>query len=314
MRPTRLRLGLRAAGFVLIAGFGAPVLAASEGEGPKPASPEPLVLQPAVQSGASMPESLVQWMRQGLAPAAQAAPAAVPPAASTAAPEVKPAPPPKRTAVKQQKPAPPRPAPPALPVVQAWKPQPVQGLNPDAVREKPEPPAALAAVPEPPPAPKTAPAPVAAADSAPAPKPAQKAAPAPPAGPSDVQQYCANIAPAAAEAEAVWQARKLLELDTRLKGRIAELEAKRAEYKDWLEKREAFLRKAEEGLVAIYSRMKPEAAALQLAAMEDGTAAAVLARLNSRAASAILNEMTPGRAARLTGHMAGSATRDGKKT
>jgi flagellar motility protein MotE (MotC chaperone) len=129
-----------------------------------------------------------------------------------------------------------------------------------------------------------------------------------------VQQYCTNIAPFAAEAEGAWQARKLLELDGQLKARIAELEAKRVEYKEWLEKREEFVKKAEEGLVAIYSRMRPDAAASQIAAMEDGTAAAVLARLNARTASAILNEMPTGRAARLTSHMAGATNRDGKKS
>ena len=146
-----------------------------------------------------------------------------------------------------------------------------------------------------------------------APAPAKAAVAAPP---SEAQQYCSSIAAAAIDAQAAWQATRLIELDQQLKQRVAELEAKRAEYKDWLAKREEALRKAEDGLVAIYSRMRPDAAALQLSAMEDGTAAAVLTKLNSRSASAILNEMEAGRAARLTGAMAGVVTtgRDGKKS
>ena len=57
----------------------------------------------------------------------------------------------------------------------------------------------------------------------------------------------------------------------------------------------------------IYARMRPDAAASQLAAMDEETAAAVLTKLNPRNASAILNEMPPARAARLTMTIAGAA-------
>jgi flagellar motility protein MotE (MotC chaperone) len=131
----------------------------------------------------------------------------------------------------------------------------------------------------------------------------------------DPQAYCTNIAPTAADARIAWQAKKLTELDTQIKQRIADLEAKRAEFQDWLARREEALKKAEDGVVAIYSKMRPDAAALQLAAMDDATAAAVLVKLNPRAASAILNEMSAERAARLTNAMSGPPTNaDGKKS
>jgi flagellar motility protein MotE (MotC chaperone) len=131
----------------------------------------------------------------------------------------------------------------------------------------------------------------------------------------DPQAYCTNIAATAADARIAWQAKRLTELDVQIKQRIADLEAKRAEFQDWLSRREEALKKAEDGVVAIYSKMRPDAAALQLAAMDDRTAAAVLVKLNPRAASAILNEMSAERAARLTNAMSGPpANPDGKKS
>ena len=84
-----------------------------------------------------------------------------------------------------------------------------------------------------------------------------------------------------------------------------EFEAKKAEYVAWLRKRDDAMRQAAESVVAIYARMRPDAAALQIAAMDDAMAAAILTKLPARAAGAILNEMEAGRAARLTRAMAG---------
>jgi flagellar motility protein MotE (MotC chaperone) len=132
---------------------------------------------------------------------------------------------------------------------------------------------------------------------------------------TDIQRFCSNNAATAGDARAAWQAAKLIELEEQIKQRIAELEAKRAEYQEWLKKREEATKKAEDGVVAIYSRMRPEAAAQQLSAMDDEMAANLLAKLPPRTASAILNEIEPGRAARLTNTMAGAAAaQDGKKS
>ncbi|TVR05887.1 MAG: hypothetical protein EA385_03045 [Salinarimonadaceae bacterium] len=124
---------------------------------------------------------------------------------------------------------------------------------------------------------------------------------------ADATRYCEAIRDPAREARVAWQAQSLLEIEARIDARIAELAALRTEYETWLARREEFLRKAEEGVIAIYSRMRPDAAAAQLAAMDNETAGAVIAKLNPRQASAILNEMEPGRAALLTRGIAGTA-------
>jgi flagellar motility protein MotE (MotC chaperone) len=130
---------------------------------------------------------------------------------------------------------------------------------------------------------------------------------------SDVARFCSNIADQALDARVAWQQKELEATESKLKLRIAELEAKRAEYEEWLKLREEFLKKAEDSVVEIYSRMNPEAAAQQIASMADDTAAAVLAKLRVRVASAILNEMEPARGAHLADTLAGMRrTDDGK--
>jgi flagellar motility protein MotE (MotC chaperone) len=156
-------------------------------------------------------------------------------------------------------------------------------------------------------------APQAAAAAKPRAKPASEQAQSDHAN-SDVARFCSNIADAALDARAAWQLKELQAAEAKLKERIAELEAKRAEYEEWLKLREDFLKKAEGNVVEIYSGMDPEAAALQIASMADDTAAAVLAKLRVRNASAILNEMEPARAAHLANTLAGMRRVDEEKT
>ncbi len=130
----------------------------------------------------------------------------------------------------------------------------------------------------------------------------------------EVRMFCTNNVSTAGAARVAWQAAKLEELDARLQQRIAELEAKRAEYEEWLHKRDEALKKARDEVVAIYSKMEPEAAANELAQMDDETAAALLSKLDTRSASAILGEMDPARAAHLTDEMIGANLGDGKKS
>jgi flagellar motility protein MotE (MotC chaperone) len=122
-----------------------------------------------------------------------------------------------------------------------------------------------------------------------------------------VQQYCSNIANFAADARIAWQTKRLTELDGQIKQKIGELEAKESESKEWIDKRTEMMKKAEDNVVAIYAKMRPEAAAAQIAVMEEPTAAALLARLNPRVASAILNEMEAAKAAKLTDLISGAA-------
>jgi flagellar motility protein MotE (MotC chaperone) len=133
--------------------------------------------------------------------------------------------------------------------------------------------------------------------------------------PHEIQLFCANTASAAVDARVAWQAAKLVELEAKLRQRIAEFEVKRAEYEDWLRKHDDAMKVAKDDVVAIYSRMRPDAAASQLAVMDDVMAASLLAKLNSRIASAILAEMDPGRAARIANAMVGPVnTASGKKS
>ncbi|QTL06005.1 MotE family protein [Aquabacter sp. L1I39] len=122
-------------------------------------------------------------------------------------------------------------------------------------------------------------------------------------------QYCSSIVNAAADARYVRQKEALAAMEKQIQERIAQLEAKRTEYQDWLQRREAFLKKADETLVQVMSQMRPDAAAAQLTAMSEDAAAAVLSKLSPRVASAILNEMDPARAARLTATMVGISRR-----
>jgi flagellar motility protein MotE (MotC chaperone) len=114
--------------------------------------------------------------------------------------------------------------------------------------------------------------------------------PAPPAAnpaESDIAQFCSNVIDPAVDARLAWQLKELEKAENQLRERIAEVEVKRTEYEKWMALRDEFLKKAEAGVVEIYSRMRPEAAALQIAGMADDTAAAVLVKLSPRNSSAI---------------------------
>lgn len=144
----------------------------------------------------------------------------------------------------------------------------------------------------------------------PKPAPSQAAAP----GDNEVALFCSNVADPAVDARLAWQLKELEKAESLLRERIAEVEAKRAEYEKWMALRDDFLKKAEAGVVEIYSRMKPDAAATQIAGMADETAAAVLAKLSPRSSSAIFNEMETGRAAHLADLLGGMRRVDDGKT
>jgi flagellar motility protein MotE (MotC chaperone) len=124
----------------------------------------------------------------------------------------------------------------------------------------------------------------------------------------DIQRFCTNIADAARDRRYSLQRMELETLQADIESRIAALEAKRTEYEEWLKRREDFLAKAEGGLVDIYGRMRPDAAAERLAELRVDLAAAILMKLDPRQSSTILNEMDAKVAATLTSVMA-SATR-----
>lgn len=124
---------------------------------------------------------------------------------------------------------------------------------------------------------------------------------------NDVERFCSNIADAARDRRHAIQRDELETLRADIDQRIAALEEKRAEYETWLTRRERFLEQAEDNLVEIYARMRPDAAAERLAETDTGLAAGILMKVNARQAGTILNEMDATAAARLTGIMASAA-------
>jgi flagellar motility protein MotE (MotC chaperone) len=129
----------------------------------------------------------------------------------------------------------------------------------------------------------------------------------PPPNATAAQQYCFNTADSAADARFAWQARKIKEMEAELDKRAQQLEAKTEEYKQWLQRRDEFSRKAHEKLVGFYSRMRPDAAALQLATLDEEMAAAVVTKLETKVASQIMGEMDPERAAKIATIISGAA-------
>ena len=121
------------------------------------------------------------------------------------------------------------------------------------------------------------------------------------------QQYCFNTADSAADARFAWQAKKIKEMEAELEKRALQLEAKTEEYKKWLARRDEFSKKAQEKLVAFYAKMRPDAAALHMTAMDDESAAALLTKLEPKVASLVMAEITPEKAAKIAAVISGAA-------
>jgi len=116
---------------------------------------------------------------------------------------------------------------------------------------------------------------------------------------SVADQYCRAVLDPAREARYAHQTAELQALSRAVDDRMVKLEARIAELKEWVARREDFANRTSEQLVTIYSGMRPEAASEQLAKLEESTAAAILSKLAPRVASQILNDMPAERAARL---------------
>ena len=127
---------------------------------------------------------------------------------------------------------------------------------------------------------------------------------------AEIARYCGNLAPTASEARAAYQAHQLAELEDRVRQASQNLERSAAEAREWVNKREAMMKAGTDDIVAVYGKMSADAAATQMAVMDDSMAAAVLAKLNPRVASAILSEMDAEKAARLAAIMAGASGAD----
>ena len=135
--------------------------------------------------------------------------------------------------------------------------------------------------------------------------PLSAAAPTP-----DAEAFCSSIRDPAAEARFAWQAKTLKSLESKLADTLAKLEEKKIELQRLVDQRDTETKQAENRMIEIFSRMRPETAALQLAAMDQSVAAALLGKLPPRNASAVLNEMETARAAQLTEAMGGRRLRN----
>jgi flagellar motility protein MotE (MotC chaperone) len=116
---------------------------------------------------------------------------------------------------------------------------------------------------------------------------------------SVADQYCQAVLEPAREARYAHQTAELKTLGLELDDRLAKIEARIAELKEWVARREDFASRTSDQLVTIYSGMRPDAASEQLTKLEESSAAAILSKLSPRVASQILNDMPSDKAARL---------------
>lgn len=117
-------------------------------------------------------------------------------------------------------------------------------------------------------------------------------------------EYCRNLMPVAAEARAAFLQRTIASLEQDLARTTAQLEARIAEHKEWIDKRQRLVALADGKLLGMYAVMRPDAAGQRVAAMDELLAASLLLKLDARVSSALLSEVAPDKAARLTAIMA----------
>jgi flagellar motility protein MotE (MotC chaperone) len=131
---------------------------------------------------------------------------------------------------------------------------------------------------------------------------------------NDQQEYCSNIAASAESLRLERRRKELSELESQLTARLSTLEAKQNELRALLDRLDAFDKKSGETLIGLYSRMKPEVAAAQIAQLDDEVAASLIFALKTKISSAILGEMEAGRGAALARKIAQlRASNEGKK-
>lgn len=119
------------------------------------------------------------------------------------------------------------------------------------------------------------------------------------AGGGDQQEYCANIAASSETLRLERRRKELAALETEIETKLQALEARENALRVILDRLDSFERNASEALVGLYSRMKPEAAAAQLAELDDDVGASLRLQMKSKISSAILSEMGAARGAAL---------------
>lgn len=123
----------------------------------------------------------------------------------------------------------------------------------------------------------------------------------------DIEKFCTNIADSARDQRYLLQKQELEKLQSGVDERIVVLETRKAEYEDWLKRRNDFLASAQAGLVEIYKTMKADAAAPQLEEMNIEVAAAIIMKLPARQSGLILSEMDPKKAGTISSIIASAS-------
>jgi flagellar motility protein MotE (MotC chaperone) len=123
----------------------------------------------------------------------------------------------------------------------------------------------------------------------------------------EIKQFCTNIADPARDQRYLLQKQELEKLQADVDARMGVMDKRKAEYEDWLKRRNDFLKTADSGLVDIYKKMKPDAAAASLNETKIGIAAAIIMKLPAQQSSLILAEMDPQKAAVVTNIMASAS-------
>lgn len=116
----------------------------------------------------------------------------------------------------------------------------------------------------------------------------------------DTKNFCAALASGLKDKILALQKNELLELKVEIDTNMTALNARMEQYKKLLQQRDDELRKIDDNVVAIYTKMRPETAASQIAMLDNKQAATLLFKLNPKTTSLILNEMDPAKAALLT--------------
>lgn len=149
---------------------------------------------------------------------------------------------------------------------------------------------------------------------------AAKEPPRPPPRPQEVlkekpavERFCEKAAPSVEELRIAAQRKELESLDQKVKERIDVLEALGKSVQDWISRRERLLQQANKDVIAIYSRVDPEAAALQLAEIDEEEAAAIIVKLPPQTSGAILGEMNANKAGKIVTIVRGVAGANEKK-
>lgn len=122
---------------------------------------------------------------------------------------------------------------------------------------------------------------------------------------NDIERFCIAVSPSIDEAREIYQLRRLSDLGHEVQVAVDKLEELEYSAKEWVTKREDMINKASESLVAIYTKMPPDAAASQMTNMDEKVAAAILMKLKPKLASSILAEMSAEKAAQLSNIISG---------